>query len=104
MSKHRVLVDFQTAADAKKVEETVKTGYAEVTLENFAHWIAAEEDLASSYELLATQPEYASSKGTLEELAKESKETVALLSALRKSVEGLDSARVKRIARLEKLH
>lgn len=104
MPKHRVLVDFQTAGDAKKVEETVKTGYAEVTLENLTHWIAAEEDLVSSYELLASKPEYASSKGTFEELAKESKETVALLSALRKSVEDLDSARVKRIGTLEKVH
>lgn len=102
MSKHRVLAEVGSVQDAKKVEETVKTGYAETTLESITHWIAVEEDLVSSYEELAENPAYASNRGALEELARESREAVAVLSELKKSVERLDGAQVSRLQRLEK--
>lgn len=103
MSKHRVLAEFGSIQDAKKVEETVKTGYAETTLEAITHWMAVEEDLVSSYESLAGKPEYASNRVTLEELARESKEAVAALAELRRSVEKMDGVQVRRIEKLEKL-
>lgn len=103
MSKHRVLSELGSVRDAKKVEETVKTGYAETALENLTHWIAVEEDLVSSYESLAGKPEYASSRTTLEELARESKDAVAALTELRKSVEKMDGAQVRRIEKLDRV-
>ena len=49
MKRARVLKEFDSIDDAKKVEETVKTGYAETSIESLLHWAAVEEDLAESY-------------------------------------------------------
>jgi rubrerythrin len=97
MKRERILADVETVADAKKAEETVKTGYAEVSVETILNWIGVEEDLASSYEYLAAKSENASRKGMLQQLARESRDNVASLTALRKTFEDLDRARVARI-------
>jgi hypothetical protein len=97
MKRERILAEVETVAEAKKAEETVKTGYAEASVETILNWIGVEEDLASSYEHLAAKPENASKKGTLQQLARESRDNIASLTALRKAFEDLDRARVARI-------
>lgn len=97
MKRERILAEVETVAEAKKVEETVKTGYAEASVETILNWIGVEEDLASSYEYLAAKPENASRKGTLLQLARESRGNIASLTTLRRAFEDLDRARVARI-------
>lgn len=97
MKRERVIAEVETVEDAKKVEETVKTGYTEPTIGTLVQWMAVEDDLVASYEILAAKPENASRRGVLEQLASESKRNLDALSELRKSFESLDRARVKRI-------
>ncbi len=97
MARDRIIAELHSVEDAKKVEETVKTGYADTTIENLLHWIAVEDDLASNYEMLAAKPENASRRGVFEQLALESRKNVSTLADLQKSFEGLDRARVQRI-------
>ena len=97
MARDRMISEVHTAGEAKKVEETIKTGYAETSIENIVNWIGVEEDLASSYEQLAVSPENASRKGAFEQLAGESRRNISALTELRKSLEDLDRARVQRI-------
>ena|SRR5271157_5817741 len=103
MKRERILKEFETVDEARKVEETVKTGYAEVSIETLVNWMGVEEDLASSYEHLAAKPENASKKGVFLQLAKESKQNVTALNDLEKALEKLDRARVSRIDELSKL-
>ncbi len=97
MKRERVIAEVETVEDAKKVEETVKTGYVEPSIEALVNWMAVEDDLATSYELLAAKPGNASRRGAFEQLANESKMNLEVLSELRKSFESLDRARVQRI-------
>jgi hypothetical protein len=97
MTKERIIAEVETVEDARKVEETVKTGYAEPSIETLVQWMAVEEDLAASYELLSAKPENAPRRGAFEQLANESKKNLEVLSELRKSFETLDRARVQRI-------
>jgi hypothetical protein len=97
MGRERIIAEVETVADAKKVEETVKTGYVEASIETLVNWIGVEEDLASSYEHLAGKPENASKKAVFQLLARESKDNVASLNELKRSFETLDRSRVARI-------
>ncbi len=103
MAKQRIISEVDNIEDARKVEETVKTGYAEPLAESLLNWMGVEEDLASSYEALARKPEYASSRELFARLAAESRKNVTALSAARDVIEGLDADRVKRIDLLKKL-
>ena len=100
MSKHRVIVEFGTPRDARKVEEAVKTGYAETSIENIANWAGVEEDLVDSYGRLADTSKDAKSRTTFKQLLEESKRNLVKLAELQKSLEELDRARVKRIEAL----
>jgi hypothetical protein len=103
MASDRVIVDFDTAEEAKKVEETVKTGYAETTIENILQWIAVEGDLVSTYGRLAEGRKDAQTQGAYSELRDESNANLAELSRLLKSFESLDRARIRRIELLGSL-
>jgi hypothetical protein len=97
MKRERIIADVETVSDAKKVEETVKTGYSEALIETLVNWIGVEEDLASSYEHLAAKQGNAHERSVFLQLAKESNENVNSLTDLRKSLEKLDKARIARI-------
>lgn len=101
--KNRVLTEFDSAGDAKKVEETVKTGYIDTTIENLAQWSAAEDDLADTYGSLSESATDKAERALFKRLHEESMVTKGELSKLLKEVERLDRARVDRIKRLTEL-
>ena len=103
MTKQRIISDVKSAEDAKKIEETVKTGYAETSVENLVHWAAVEEDLAESYGQLADQATSPVRQEAFRALQKESERNMLELSGLVEYLEGLDKARVRRIERLSQL-
>ncbi len=103
MGNERLISEVNTVEDARKVEETVKTGYLETTLDSLLQWIGVEEDLASSYEALASKSASEASRKVFRQLLDESRKNIELLSGLQKSFEGLDRARVQRIKLLATL-
>jgi hypothetical protein len=98
-----VIKEFSSIEDAKKVEETVKTGYAETSIESLVNWAAVEEDLAESYGQMAESSKEPASHETFLLLQQESKRNMVELSGLVDYLEGLDKARIKRIEMLTKL-
>ncbi len=103
MTRTRLLKDFSSTEDAKKVEETVKTGYSETAIENLVHWAAVEEDLAKSYGLMAQASKNQASRDAFIRLQEESKRNMVEISGLVDYLEGLDRARTKRIELLKGL-
>jgi hypothetical protein len=103
LARNRVIVDFDSTADARKVEETVKTGYVEVSIESLEQWMAVEDDLAESYGKMAEASKDPARKKGFHELEAESKKNVTELSGILKSMEELDRARVRRIELLKGL-
>ncbi len=103
MAKQRIISEVASAGDAKKVEETVKTGYAETSIENLVNWAAVEEDLEESYGKLAETSESSERKEAFRRLQAESKRNMVELNGLVEYLEGLDKARVKRIELLNGL-
>ncbi len=103
MGKERLIVDVNTAEEAKKVEETVKTGYLEATIDTLVNWIGVEDDLADSYENLASKAQTPAAKAAYKRLCDESRKNIEQLTGLQKSLESLDRARVQRLKLLESL-
>ena len=103
MKRERVIVDFSGAEDAKKVEERVKTGYAEASIETLLNWVAVEEDLADSYRRMAESADTQGKRTVFEQLKEESLSNISELHRLLKTLEGLDRARVARIESLTSL-
>lgn len=103
MTKQRIISEVNSAEDARKVEETVKTGYAETSIENLVHWAAVEDDLAESYGRLAEQAKTSEEQEVFRRLQKESERNMVELSGLVEYLEGLDRARVGRIELLSQL-
>ena len=101
--KNRVLTEFENKEDAKKVEETVKTGYIDTTIENLVQWSAVEDDLAGTYGRLAEGSKDQEAKATFKQLQVESERNKAELSNLLRSLEELDHARIGRIQKLTDL-
>ena len=101
--KNRVLTEFESTEDAKKVEETVKTGYIDIAVENLEQWRAVEDDLSDTYGRLATAAKDKAVKAAFMQLHDESEANKAELSGLLQAVEALDKARVSRIDRLAAL-
>jgi hypothetical protein len=102
MSRARIISEVNSAEDAKKVEETVKTGYAEPMIESVLTWIGVEEDLAGSYDALAKGAHTGSASEVYQNLAEESRRCLDALEAIRRSLEKLDETQVKRIGLLKK--
>ena len=103
MKRERIIAEVETVSDARKVEETVKTGYAEALIETLVNWIGVEEDLESSYARLAGKQGNAQAKAVFEQLANESGANVDTLTELKGSLEKLDKARVARIEQLSRM-
>lgn len=103
MGRQRIISRVTSADDARKVEETVKTGYAETSIENLVNWAAVEEDLEESYGQLADRATTPAGKDVFRQLQAESKRNMVELSGLVEYLEGLDRARVKRIELLNGL-
>jgi cbb3-type cytochrome oxidase cytochrome c subunit len=100
LTKARIIKEFDTIDDAKKVEETVKTGYAETSIESLVQWAAVEDDLAESYEKLAASAKDPAKHDAFLKLGEESKRNVIEINGLVTYLEGLDRARAKRIEEL----
>lgn len=97
MVKERLISEVKSAEDAKKVEETVKTGYLEATIDTLINWIGVEDDLADSYESLASKAQTPAAKAAYKRLSDESRKNIEQLTDLQRSLEGLDKARVQRL-------
>ncbi len=97
MTKGRVIKEFDSVADAKKVEETVKTGYAESSIDDLTHWAAVEDDLAETYGKLAASTKDPARHDAFLRLSEESKRNMVEITGLVDYLEGLDRARAKRI-------
>lgn len=103
MDRQRIISEVGSAEDARKVEESVKTGYAETSIENLEYWAAVEEDLEESYGRLADEASTPGRKEAFRKLQAESKRNRVEISGLVDYLEGLDQARVKRIELLKEL-
>jgi len=103
LGKERLIADVNTAEEAKKVEETVKTGYLEATIDTLINWIGVEGDLADSYEDLASKAQTPAAKAAYKRLCDESRKNIEQLTSLQKSLESLDKARVQRLKLLASL-
>ena len=103
MTRTRLLKEFNSTEDARKVEETVKTGYSETAIENLVHWAAVEEDLAESYAKMAEVATNQARRDAFIRLQEESKRDMVEISGLVEYLEGLDRARATRIELLKSL-
>jgi hypothetical protein len=103
LGKERLIVEVNTAEEAKKVEETVKTGYLEATIDTLINWIGVEDDLADSYEGLASKARTPAAKAAYTRLCDESRKNIEQLTDLQKSLESLDKAQVQRLRLLASL-
>lgn len=95
-----MIKEFTSVEDAKKVEETVKTGYAESSIESLVQWAAVEEDLAETYGQLAEASGDRAKHDAFLLLQQESKRNMVELLGLVEYLEGLDKARAQRIGLL----
>jgi len=103
VTKDRVIKEFDSIEDAKKVEETVKTGYAETSIESLVSWAGVEEDLADTYARLAAATRVPEEHDAFLKLSEESKRNMVEIGGLVEYLEGLDRARTKRIELLKGL-
>jgi len=103
LSKERLIAEVNTAEEAKKVEETVKTGYLEATIDTLINWIGVEDDLANSYESLASKAQEPDARAAYKRLCEESRKNIEQLTGLQRSLEALDRARVQRLKLLASL-
>lgn len=85
------------------MEETVKTGYLEATIDALINWIGVEDDLANSYEGLASKAQTPDARAAYKQLCDESRRNIEQLIGLQRSFEGLDRARVQRLKLLASL-
>ena len=97
MVKERLITEVNTAEEARKVEETIKTGYSEATIDTLINWIGVEDDLANSYDELANKAQKPKASATYKKLSEESRRNIEQLTELQRSLESLDKARVQRL-------
>ena len=101
--KERLIAEVESPEAAKKVEETVKTGYLEATIDTLINWRGVEEDLADSYAGLSNKSEAPTVRAAYKKLSDESKRNAEQLESVQKTLEGLDRARVQRLKLLASL-
>ena len=97
MKRGRVIAEIESMEQARRVEETVKSGYSEVVIESLVQWLAVEEDLASSYEGLAKSLPDQAGREAAARLCEQSKREIESLSGLLANFEEIDRERQKRI-------
>jgi hypothetical protein len=103
MGKERLIAELRNAEEAKRVEESVKTGYLETLIDNLTNWIGVEDDLADSYEGLASKAQTPAARAAYKRLCDESRKNIEQLTGLQSWFEGLDNARVQRLKLLASL-
>jgi hypothetical protein len=103
MKRDRMIVEIENMEQARRVEETVKTGYSEVVIESLVQWLAVEEDLVSSYERLAKNLPEAAGREAAAKLCEQSRKEIVSLSGLLAKFEGIDGERKKRIQTVSSL-
>jgi hypothetical protein len=97
MKRGRIIAEIENMEQARRVEETVKSGYSEVIIESLVQWLAVEEDLVSSYEKLAKELPDAAGRDASSRLCELSKKEIAVLSGYLGKFEEMDRERKKRI-------
>ena len=97
MKRPRVIAEIDSFEQAKRVEETVKTGYAETTQEEIVQWMAVEEDLISSYRKMEAATEGKGQRELAGRLRAESEENLKSLAELLEKLKALDAQRARRI-------
>ena len=97
MKRPRVITEIDSFEQAKRVEETVKTGYAETTQEEVVQWMAVEEDLISSYKKMETAAGGKGQRELAERLRAESEENLKSLAEILEKLKALDAQRARRI-------
>ncbi|MDG6901269.1 MAG: hypothetical protein JRM80_04845 [Nitrososphaerota archaeon] len=97
MKRGRMIVEIENMDQARRVEETVKSGYSEVVIESLVQWLAVEEDLVYSYERLAKSLPDAAGREAAAKLGEQSRKEIAALSGLLSRFEEIDRDRQKRI-------
>jgi hypothetical protein len=97
MKRDRMIVEIENMEQARRVEETVKSGYADAIIESLVQWLAVEEDLVSSYEKLAKELPDAPRRDAAARLCEKSKKEIAALSGFLAKFEEIDADRKKRI-------
>ncbi len=103
MKRTRVIAELDTAEEARRVEESVKTGYLDSTIESLTQWRAVEEDLAESYAGLAQSSKDEKTRERFMSLHEGSRRAAPQITQLLTSLEELDRARVERIGVLSKM-
>jgi hypothetical protein len=98
-----MIVDLGTMEEAKRVEETIKTGYVDPIIENLVNWIAVEEDLASSYEKFSKSLSSTEEREVANELYVLSGSDGDVLRKKLAEFEALDNEHRKRIRLVQKL-
>jgi hypothetical protein len=99
----RILVDIKTMEQAKRVEESIKTGYVEAVIGNLVNWIGVEEDLANSYESFSKSLTSPEERELANELHMLSSSDADILRRKLEEFEGLENEYKKRIQLLKRL-
>jgi hypothetical protein len=97
MKRDRMIVEIETMEQARRVEETVKSGYSEPIIESLVQWLAVEEDLVSSYERLAKDLPDAAMREAAARLCERSRKEIVALSGFLEKFEEIDRERQNRI-------
>lgn len=103
MKRARVLAEIESLEQAKRVEETVKTGYAETTQDEIVRWMAVEEDLANSYGKLQAGAVGSGQRDLVVRLREESEKNIGLLGEILEKIKALDAQRTRRIEEISRL-
>lgn len=103
MSRQRILVDIETVEQARKIEETVKSGYLDATIEHLVQWIAVEEDLISSYNQLVEKGTHAGNSNMFAAFSAKSAENLTRLNTFLDQCEAMAAERKGRVQQLSRL-
>ena len=103
MGKERLIAELHNPEEARKVEESVKTGYLETLIDNLTNWMGVEDDLADSYEDLSSKAQKPAARAAYKKLCDESRKNIEQLTGVQSLFEGLNNARVKRLKLLASL-
>jgi len=99
----RILSNISTLDEALRVEETMKSGYVDVIVENIVHWIGAEEDLADSYEEFSKSLPSTEEREAASQLHVLSTSNADILRKKLEEFEGFNSEYRKRILHVKRL-
>lgn len=100
--KDRMIAEIESLEQARRVEETVKTGFAEAIQEELVNWMAVEEDLAGSYQKMEASGEEAALREFAARLRRESEENLKSLAEILDKLKALDVQRAKRLDEIGK--